>query len=181
MPSDFGDEAGGKLLDWMLRIGQDATQDVMVGCAEQLAETLRKTRGGIEGAQDAKGESTVEYAKLSLAELQKLPEYSTIKEIIAGKLTAAGVQHAIAPADGRDFLVFKVSDAPEVDGAFRELEEQTGRVAEQAKAELAKIRAAERKAEPLEKRAERARPASRAHAQSREASRGAKHIGQGAR
>ena len=34
MPSDFGDEAGGKLLDWMLRIGQDATQDVMAGCAE---------------------------------------------------------------------------------------------------------------------------------------------------
>ena len=181
MPSDFGDEAGGKLLDWMLRIGQDATQDVMAGCAEQLAEALRKTRGGIDGAQAVKDERTVEYAKLSLAELQKLPEYSTIKEIIAGKLDAAGVRHTIAPDGGRDLLVFKVADAPEVDGAFKELEEQTGRVAEQAKAELAKIRSAERKAEPLERRAERARPASQAHAQSREASRGAKHIGQGAR
>ena len=29
MASDYGDEAGGKLLDWMLRIGQEAGAEAM--------------------------------------------------------------------------------------------------------------------------------------------------------
>ncbi len=181
MASDFGDDAGGKLLDWMLRIGQDTTQDVMLNCASSLTEALRKTRNGIEGAGKIGTGGTVEYAKLSMAELEKLPDYASIKEIISDQLRAAGVRHQIAPAGGHDFLVFKVEDAPEVDDAFKRLEEQTGHVAEQAKAELAKVRAEERRAEPLERRAERARAESKAHAQGREASRGAKQIEQGAR
>lgn len=181
MASDFGDDAGDKLFDWMLRIGQDTAEDVMLGCASSLAEALRKTRGGIDGADRIGAEGTARYAKLSMAELEKLPDYASIKEIISDRLRAAGVQHQIAPADGRDLLVFKVEDAPEVDDAFRQLEEQTGRIAEQAKRELARIRSTERRAEPLEQRAERARPASKAHAQGREASRGARQIEQGSR
>lgn len=181
MASDFGDDAGDKLFDWMLRIGQDTAEDVMLGCASSLAEALRKTRGAIEGAEQIGPDDAVRYAKLSMAELEKLPDYASIKEIISDRLRAAGVQHQIAPADGRDLLVFKVEDAPEVDDAFRQLEEQTGRIAEQAKRELARIRSAERRAEPLEQRAERARPASKAHAQGREASRGARQIEQGSR
>lgn len=181
MASDFGDDAGDKLFDWMLRIGQDTAEDVMLGCATSLAEALRKTRGAIEGAEQIGPDGAVRYAKLSMAELDKLPDYASIKEIISDQLRAAGVQHQIVPADGRDFLVFKVEDAPEVDDAFKRLEEQTGHIAERAKAELSKMRDGERRAEPLEKRAERARPASRAHAQSLEASRGAKRVELGAR
>lgn len=29
MASDYGDEAGEKLFDWMLRMGQDASQDAI--------------------------------------------------------------------------------------------------------------------------------------------------------
>ena len=29
MASDFGDESGEKLFDWMLRMGQDASQDAI--------------------------------------------------------------------------------------------------------------------------------------------------------
>lgn len=181
MASDFGDDAGGKLLDWMLRIGQDTTQDVMLNCASTLAEALRRTREGVGGAEQIGSGGAVKYAKLSMAELEALPDYASVKEVISDQLRAAGVQHQIAPAGGRDFLIFKVEDAPEVDDAFRQLEERTGRIAEQAKAELARIRSERRRAEPLERRAERARPASRAHAQGREASRGAKRIDQGAR
>ena len=36
MASDYGDEAGGKLLDWMLRIGQEAGAEAM---ARSLSET----------------------------------------------------------------------------------------------------------------------------------------------
>lgn len=33
MASDYGDEAGGKLLDWMLRIGQEAGAEAMARSA----------------------------------------------------------------------------------------------------------------------------------------------------
>lgn len=43
MASDYGDEAGEKLFDWMLRMGQDASQDAIRASAERLkmpSETL---------------------------------------------------------------------------------------------------------------------------------------------
>lgn len=52
------------------------------------------------------------YAKLSLEELSGLPEYATIKEVVSDKLRAASVEHHIIPGEGRDWLLFKVEDAP---------------------------------------------------------------------
>lgn len=40
MASDYGDEAGGKLLDWMLRIGQEAGAEAMARSARELSERL---------------------------------------------------------------------------------------------------------------------------------------------
>lgn len=37
MASDYGDEAGGKLLDWMLRIGQEAGAEAMARSARELS------------------------------------------------------------------------------------------------------------------------------------------------
>ena len=126
MASDYGDEAGGKLLDWMLRIGQEAGAEAMARSARELSERLAGIRGTIAGgrAEQVAAEGAPTYAKLSLEELSGLPEYATIKEVVSDKLRAASVEHHIIPGEGRDWLLFKVEDAPEVDEAFRQLEQE---------------------------------------------------------
>ena len=79
MASDYGDEAGGKLLDWMLRIGQEAGAEAMARSARELSERLAGIRGTIAGgrAEQVAAEGAPTYAKLSLEELSGLPEYAT--------------------------------------------------------------------------------------------------------
>lgn len=105
MASDYGDEAGGKLLDWMLRIGQEAGAEAMARSARELSERLAGIRGTIAGGRAAQvaAEGAPTYAKLSLEELSGLPEYATIKEIVSDRLRAASVEHHILPGevDGR--------------------------------------------------------------------------------
>lgn len=43
MASDYGDEAGEKLFDWMLRMGQDASQDAIRASAERLKSAPSET------------------------------------------------------------------------------------------------------------------------------------------
>lgn len=38
MPSDFGDESGEKLFDWMLRLGQEAGQAAMTHSAARVSK-----------------------------------------------------------------------------------------------------------------------------------------------
>ena len=80
MASDYGDEAGGKLLDWMLRIGQEAGAEAMERSARKLSERLAGIRGTLAGgrAEAIAAEGAPTYAKLSLEELPGLPEYATI-------------------------------------------------------------------------------------------------------
>lgn len=178
MASDYGDEAGGKLLDWMLRIGQEAGAEAMARSARELSERLAGIRGTIAGgrAEAIAADGVPTYAKLSLEELSGLPEYATIKEVVSDKLRSASVEHHIIPGEGRDWLLFKVEDAPEVDEAFRQLEQETGKAADRARERLSEI--AERRQEPerLAERAERAREASRAHSQDIGRDRGPRQI-----
>ena len=75
MASDYGDEAGGKLLDWMLRIGQEAGAEAMARSARELSERLAGIRGTIAGgrAEAIAADGVPAYAKLSLEELSGLP------------------------------------------------------------------------------------------------------------
>lgn len=116
------------------------------------------------------------YAKLSLEELSGLPEYATIKEVVSDKLRAASVEHHIIPGEGRDWPLFKVEDAPEVDEAFRQLEQETGKAADRAGERLSEIAERRQAPERLAKRAEQAREASRAHSQGLGRERGLRHI-----
>lgn len=178
MASDYGDEAGGKLLDWMLRIGQEAGAEAMARSARELSERLAGIRGTIAGgrAEAIAADGAPTYAKLSLEELSGLPEYATIKEVVSDKLRAASVEHHIIPGGGRDWLLFKVEDAPEVDEAFRQLEQETGKAAERARERLSEIAERRQAPERLAERAERAREASRAHSQGIGRDRGPRQI-----
>lgn len=165
MPSDFGDESGEKLFDWMLKVGQDASEAALLSSAERLKGAFRSVRGEIgqmaEGAPA--GEKTPEWGKLSMAQFEELPEYETIKEAIDSRLDAQKIEHDFfTDKDGRDFLLFRLEDAPDVSGAFKDLEEQTDRALDKALEERGKARDDARDAEPLEERAANARNASKA-------------------
>lgn len=132
MASDFGDESGEKLIDWMMRVGEDAGKEAMLASADKLAEAFRRAREGLE--EGIGKEVAREWAKLDLKDFKDLPAYDSIKQIIDGELSARGVAHEFAQEAGKEFLVFKVKDVHEVSEAFHRLEKT---------AESAKGRAAE--------------------------------------
>lgn len=136
MATDFGDESGEKLFDWMLRVGQEAGQEALAKSAKGLAEAIRSTCAGIED----------------------LPEYETLADMISSQLKKEGVEHAFANEGGKRFLVFKAKETPSVARAFRRIEESIPEACERAKGVLAK-------GEPLKERAARARAAAEQIAQ----------------
>ena len=130
MASDFGDESGEKLIDWMMRVGEDAGKEAMLASADKLAEAFRRAREGLDKAIG--GDGAREWAKLDLKDFKDLPAYDSIKQIIDGELAGRGVEHEFASEGGRDFLVFKVKDVHEVSEAFHRLERDTAAAKERA-------------------------------------------------
>ena len=111
MTNDFGDDSGEKLVDWMIRIGQDAGEAAMMASGERLASAFRRARGedAIEGGAEP-GRSVAEWAKLDLSEFTALPEYETIRQVIDKKLSREGIRHEFAPMPEGEHLVFMVED-----------------------------------------------------------------------
>ena len=183
MPSDFGDESGEKLVDWMMRVGEDMGAEAMQASAEKLAQAFRNAREGIGGDAVAAGaegsvEQGREWARLNMQEFEELPEYESIRQIIDESLDKEAVEHSFATVEGRDYLVFKVADAPAVAGCFERLEGQTQIAAQKAAEARAQQRGREQDqskgkgeerpegreaidAEPLESKAKAAKEASR--------------------
>lgn len=176
MASDFGDEAGQELYDWMIRIGQDAGGKAMSDAAGKLAQALRNARSGI-GPEAGKADAELpEWAKLDMAEFKELPEYESIQAAISAKLESEGLAHSFMDdqSTGKTYLLFRIDDAERLDGCLGELIEQAEAAERKASDELA--REAQRQTresgrdnnregddpdkEPLEKQAEYARAAS---------------------
>ena len=165
MASDFGDESGEKLFDWMLRVGQDAGQQAMLDTADRLASAFRRAREGLDVRQPAEDGAQVEWAKLDMKDFRELPEYESIKEIIEDRLAARGAEHAFDEHGDKGFLVFRVKDVHEISDVFHDLEDATRVAAERARGAGAckDLEAGiDRDTEPLEQRAVSARAASKA-------------------
>ena len=176
MTNDFGDDSGEKLVDWMIRIGQDAGEAAMMASGERLAIAFKRARGdgAIEGGTEA-DRDVAEWAKLDLSEFASLPEYETIRQVIDEKLSREGIRHEFAPMPEGEHLVFMVEDAPAVNEVFKELEKTTSASTRRAEKELSQM--CERiKGEPIAEKAAHAREASSrleaAKGKSREISRG---------
>lgn len=170
MASDFGDESGEKLFDWMLRMGQDAGQGAIKASAEKLKSAIRNLRGNIDEASEEKTSDTKEFARLNMKEFEELPDYATLKEIINARLDEAAIEHDFVEVDGHDHLIFRVSDAPEVDEVFTNLERDVEVAADRACEEHDKTLAEARDSEPLEVKALAAKEASKAAHEAKEAS-----------
>ena len=182
MASDYGDEAGERLIDWMLRIGQDSSQEAMANGAKRLKEAIHNIRGKVTSDQ-IPAEDQKQRVKLNLSEFQDLPEYPTIKDVITKRLDFAAIDYEIADVDGKDYLIFPVDAAPEVDEVFANLERDIDVALEKAISELDLSQekridnehkrenkaTLNRDEEPLAEKAEAAKAASHVVAESREA------------
>lgn len=171
MASDFGDESGEKLFDWMLRMGQDAGQDAIKASAERLRNAIRNIRGQMGEDGQAQEGGAREFARLNLSEFEELPDYASLKEIIDERLSDAAIEHDFVKVDGHDHLVFRVAAAPEVDEVFANLEKDVDKAAEQAIEQHEHDLTEQRDAEPLEQKAEAAKAASAAAHESKETTR----------
>lgn len=175
MASDFGDESGEKLFDWMLRMGQDASETVIREHAEKLKNAIHSIRGKMADAPAEEAEKSPEYARLNLSEFEELPDYTSLREIIDERLHAAAIEHDIVELGGHDHLVFKVADAPEVDEVFKNLERDVDIAADRAcearEQEHMKELSEARDSEPLEVKAKAAKEASRAARDAKESAR----------
>ena len=86
---------------------------------------------------------------LSTEQFASLPEYRSIKEIIDGKLSGEGIEHAFFEGKGKEHLLFKVEDAPSVSRTFGDLEKQADIALDRALEERGKTREQIRDAQPL--------------------------------
>lgn len=183
MPSDYGDDSGEKLVDWILRIGQDAGGAAMSASAERLANAFRNARGQVAGTPDAAAEEledAPQWAKLSMGEFEQLPEYESIRQLIDGELDRASIEHAFHNDGERDFLVFKVEDAPDVDEVFADLEKKATEALDEAEERII-AQPKSRDAERLVVKAEQAKAASAASKAAREQVRQVERLEQRAR
>ncbi|MDD5925522.1 hypothetical protein [Ellagibacter isourolithinifaciens] len=168
MPSDYGDEAGEKLFDYLLRFGQDAGKYAMAETANRLSEAFRKARTGISSPVDYRTDEAVsseapQWAKLNLKDFADLPQYDSIKEVIDASLDKAGIDHDFySDKDRTEFLLFKVDDAPDVNDVFESLEHSTQKACEEVMKVRGVTREQIRDMEPLSKKVEAARAASKA-------------------
>lgn len=143
MPSDFGDESGEKLFDWMLRLGQEAGQAAMAHSAARVSMAFRNAVGEIGHGQSAaagieRASEATEWAKLNLHEFKDLPEFETIKEIIDANLDREALSHEFFSEGEKSYLIFRVGDAPEVARCFDELAQETTQAAKKAEQQLSR-------------------------------------------
>ena len=146
MPSDFGDESGEKLFDWMLSIGQEAGKEAMAQGAARMAMAFRSSAGdaareGEKLKNRGNADDAPEWAKLNLQEFKELPQFDTIKDAIGAKLDREALAHEFFDDGGKSFLVFKVDEAPEVARCFNELAGEAGRACKRAEQRLARDQA----------------------------------------
>lgn len=170
MASDYGDEAGSKMIDDFMRFGERMGERAMYARAAQMQRAFQNaTRSAQElsGERAAEGDAP-EWAKLDMHEFQGIEGYDEIKGIIEERLAAHGVGSTWFPdpETGKEYLLFRIADAQEVWQSFDELAQETdtavAKAAERLKEQRGKAPQRNHDDRPLEERADQAREASAA-------------------
>ncbi len=170
MASDYGDEAGGKMIDDFMRFGERMGERAMYARAAQMQKAFRNaTRSAQELSGDhAPGGDAPEWAKLDMHEFQGIEDYDAIKGIIGDRLAAHGVGSTWFPdpETGKEYLLFRIADAREVWQSFDELSRETddaaAKAAERIREQHDKNPSRDRDDRTLDERAEDAREAAKA-------------------
>lgn len=149
MASDYGDEAGEKMLDNFTRFGERMGERAMYARADQMQRAFQNAtlaaREKVGGPRPAR-EVSPEWAKLDMAEFREIEDYDGIKGIIEDKLGSHGVESTwfSDPATDKEYLLFRIADAREVWRSFDELARETDSAKEKA-AEAIKQRVEEQR------------------------------------
>lgn len=170
MASDYGDEAGSKMIDDFMRFGERMGERAMYARAAQMQKAFRNaTRSAQELSGDhAPGGDAPEWAKLDMHEFQGIGDYDGIKGIIGDRLAAHGVGSTWFPdpETGKEYLLFRIADAREVWQSFDELSRETddaaAKAAERIREQHDKNPSRDRDDRTLDERAEDAREAAKA-------------------
>ena len=171
MASDYGDEAGEKMVDDFMRFGERMGERAMYERAHRIQRACENaTREAMRsaGGDAPEPSESPEWAKLDMAEFRRIEGYDGIKGIIEAKLAARGVESAwfADPKTGKEYLLFRIADAREVWSSFDELGREAGRAGELAAKALRRRERAEpekgRDERPLDERAASAREAAEA-------------------
>lgn len=169
MASDYGDEAGSKMIDDFMRFGERMGERAMYARASQMRQAFENATREAQGiAGDAAEERPPEWAKLDMHEFQRIEDYDSIKGIIEDRLAERGVTSTWFPdpETGKEYLLFRIADAQEVWKSFDELSRETddaaAKAAEKIREQRDKAPSRTRDERTLDERAEEAREASEA-------------------
>ncbi len=170
MASDYGDEAGSKMIDDFMRFAERMGERAMYTRASQMQRAFQNaTLATREAAgETAPSEDSPEWAKLDMHEFQGIGDYDGIKGIIEDRLAAHGVGSVWFPdpETGKEYLLFRIADAKEVWQSFDELSRETddacAKAAEKIREQHEKEPSRDRDDRTLDERAEDARGASAA-------------------
>lgn len=170
MASDYGDDAGEKMIEDFMRFGERMGERAMYDRAKRMEAAFEKARDAARSTPAEGGirEEPSEWAKLDMAKFREIEGYEGVKDIISTKLRSRSVDSAWFedPESGKEYLLFRISDVEEVCQSFDELSKEAGEACDRAAAGLAKLRAREAATggdeRPLAERAENARKASKA-------------------
>ena len=113
MASDYGDEAGSKMIDDFMRFGERMGERAMYTRASQMQRAFQNaTQSAREAAGEAPAGNLAEWAKLDMHEFQGIEDYEAIKGIIEDRLAAHGVASTWFPdpETGREYLLFRIAD-----------------------------------------------------------------------
>lgn len=170
MASDYGDEAGSKMIDDFMRFGERMGERAMYARAAQMQKAFRNATRSVQelSGDHAPGGDAPEWAKLDMHEFQGIEDYDAIKGIIGDRLAAHGVGSTWFPdpETGKEYLLFRIADAREVWQSFDELSRETddaaAKAAERIREQHDKNPSRDRDDRTLDERAEDAREAAKA-------------------
>ena len=137
MASDYGDDAGSKMIDDFMRFGERMGERAMYARAAQMQRAFQnatRTAREAAGEEARPEEAPPEWAKLDMHEFQGIEGYDEIKGVIEDRLAAHGVGSTWfpAPETGKEYLLFRIADAREVWQSFDELSRETDDAAAKA-------------------------------------------------
>lgn len=160
MASDFGDESGEKLFDFMVRFGERMGEDAMRRHAHKLQAAFKNAKSGTQ-VEPKDTDAAIEWAKLDMHEFQEIEGYDEIKGIIETKLKSNGVEPAWFQdqAVGKEYLLFRIAEAQQVWNSLDELSRETEGAENRASEQLKKDLDEKRDSRPLEEKAKEAREA----------------------
>ena len=147
MADDFGDDAGGKLLDWSIRIMIERGRLHARESSAGLARALRDARGMVAPGDGAPpgGEARSGWAKLDVRDLASVEGWEDVRGAVDAELDARGIAHEWFEDErtGERRLLFRTGDARGLADSLGSLAEKVEAAHERAARAVGRAREAE--------------------------------------